>query len=243
MTGKKIKVFDPGIEWYADEIRSGVPFSFIRYGEGEWHVAVPSIKLKAVNARWKQAPRLVTEFQKTLLNHHEHNRYWQAIWHQSHLINQKYMARIKDYLAPVKPIEWHRGRVWRLAIERCQFHHIVKAIQKIELPLIFVGPKPMRAVEKHFSIAQFIQTDCRLAHLQCDQIEQQILEYGKPAFISFSAGITAKILIHRLFPKIGSHSYLVDFCAVWEGLCGHARRVYLEKMIKKNETNRNWGLE
>lgn len=237
-----IPIFDPGVEWYAEEIESGNPFSFIRYGEGEWHVIIPDIPLKGKNLMWDETPGAIEELRSTLRAHHDHERYWPAIWHQPYLIKTKQNPKVIKWLKEnTSDIKWHRGRVWRLAIEGDKFFHIVQAIRRQKLPIVFVGPQKIRCVEDKFSVSRFIEVPYKGAYHKRNKIERQILSFGKPAFIAFSVGAVSNILIHRLFPKIGDHSYLVDFGAVLEGLCGHGCRLYLRHMLKNPpRLQKNW---
>jgi hypothetical protein len=104
---------------------------------------------------------------------------------------------------------------------------------------VFVGPERIRGVQKHFRGSKFIEVHYTKAYYDISEIEDKILSIGQPALFSFSVGGTAKILIHDLFPEIGEWSYLIDFGAFWEGLCGKKARVY-QWSLTPERLRKNW---
>lgn len=240
-----IPVRSPGIRFYAKQILTGVPFSFMRYGEGEWRVMHPDIapKTHPIYNEWLDddaADRL----RSSLINYHQHPRYWPAIWHQDWYNQANHLPRIRQWLEDneLSDIPWHDGRVWRRATEQDDAFPIIDAMRKQSLPIVFIGPDKIQGVLKHFKGAQFIQVHYCHAYYDIDEIERKIINISQPALISFSVGGTAKILINDLFPEIGEWSYMIDFGAFWEGLCGKKARVYqwylTEERLRKDWTGK-----
>jgi len=238
-----IETFSPGIEWYADEIRNSSPFSLSRYGEGEWRVIVPEmhVKKQRIYSEWR-AKEAQDDLRHTLLCCHDDPRYFPAIWHQRYFAKDGRAAKITGWLGEneLDWISWHDGRVWRRATESDWVHTIVSAIRSQPLPIVIVGPKSIKNVVKSkFSVAKFIEIHPHHAYYDRVKIIEEIESFDKPALISFSAGGTANILIHTLFPTIGQHSFLIDFGALWEGLAGKRVRPY-HRALTAGRIRKNW---
>jgi len=89
-----------------------------------------------------------------------------------------------------------------------------------------------------FPKASFIiipNTDC---YTMKDELIKKILALPRPAFIGFTAGPAAKVMIHQLYPTIGNESFLIDFGSLWDVYVGHRSRKYHKSMmsytIRKN---------
>lgn len=240
-----IPVRSPGIGFYAREILANRPFSFVRYGEGEWRVMHPDLGLKRhpIYSEWKDE-EAQDRLRATLANYHKHPRYWPALWHQRWYDKDNHMGKVKGWLREhdASDIPWHDGRVWRRATERDTGSIIINALRKQPLPLVFVGPPHMECVQRRFKGCRFIEIHYAHAYYDIDEIEKTILKIKEPALISFSAGGTAKIMIHDLFPKIGEWSFMIDFGAFWEGLCGRKARVY-QRGLTPERLKKNWQRE
>ena len=239
-----VPVASPGIEWYAAEIRDGAPFSMCRYGEGEWRVICPDMHLKQqrVFSEW-HSDEAQDDLRATLLNCHDHERYWPCIWHQRYFAKDGRLAKVTGWLEEngLEDINWHDGRVWRRATENDRVHVITSAIRDQTLPFVVVGPDRIReAMGNNFNVAKFIAIHPHHAYYDRDEIVRKVLKFGKPALISFSAGGTSNILIHTLFPEIGEQSFMIDFGAMWEGLAGRKTRPY-HKSLTIGRIKKAWG--
>lgn len=239
---KRIPTLDPGIEWYADQILSAKPFSFVRYGEGEWRFIVPDIPEKSGRYSFWKFDEAQEKLRQTVLKCHDADRYFPALWHQPHLNAHGWLDQVKKWFSDnsLGWIKWHRGRVWRLATEGNRMGVVVSAIREQKLPVIVVGPQRISRTVKELGAKKFIPIHPRQAYWDIEAIEQELLNFDNPAFISFSAGCNTKMMIHSLWPKIGHHSFMVDFGATWDGLCGNKTRPY-HRSLDAKRMRVNWG--
>jgi hypothetical protein len=236
-----IKLFSPGIGYYARQIMSGVPFALARYGEGEWKPLVPAIPLRKKSQYWNR-PEERAKLQKTLIECYRDENYKVAMWHQRHIAKEmNCQAELEAWIRENVPlwVRWYNGRIWRTTVERDQLYPLIHAMQEQKLPILLVGPRRIAPIKKvGFPVARHIITNTSQTWWERDEIEKKILEFGKPALISFSAGCATKVLIHNLWPVIGQHSYLIDFGAMWDGMCGLISRGFHRKLtparIRKN---------
>jgi len=239
----RIPTFSPGIEWYATQVRSGTPLSLVRYGEGDLRTAVPPLPLKAKKGAygfWYDHPEAVEDFTLSLLNTPNHLDYFPAIWHQGNIIKWHWMPKLKRWLRDnnLDWIKWHRGRVWRLAMDKDKLYVFINAMKEQPLPIVMVGPERIRPAADRMN-AELLVTHPTEAYFQKDGIKNLLLSLP-PSFITFSAGGTAKMLISELFPLIGHQSFLIDFGAYWDYLCGNKIRKQ-QKLLPPERLARNWG--
>ena len=144
-----IQTISPGIQGHARCIRAGLPYSFLRYGEGEWRVVVPELHVKKQRVFSEWHPESAQQAMRdTLLNCHKEWNYCPAIWHQRYYARDGRDIKIEGWLSRngLDWIPWHDGRVWRRSIERNIFHHVVTALRECPLPLVFVGPEAIRQI-------------------------------------------------------------------------------------------------
>jgi hypothetical protein len=236
-----IPVYSPGIKWYADEIRANRPFSFVRYGEGEWRFIVPALPEKRGKDSFWKLKEAQDSLRHTVLKCHHAKRYFPALFHQRHLASRGWLRPMMDWLAyhELDWIEWYDARVWRTATEHDQMHVIVAAIRESKLPVVVVGPKCIQDTVGKLGAIKFIQVHPTQAYWNIAEIEKQILAIKQPALFSFSVGCNTKMMIHSLWPKIGAHSFMIDFGASWEGLCGGKTRPY-HHSLTHHRIRKNW---
>jgi len=238
-----IPVRSPGLRYYAGRIIANDPFSLVRYGEGEWRVVVPEmhVKKQRVFSEW-HTEEAQDAMRETLLGYHQDERYLPAIWHQRYYAKNGRLRKIQRWLTEneLGDIPWHDGRLFRRATERDRVHVIVEAIRECPLPLVIVGPGRIEEkMREKFKIERFISIHPTHAYNHRGKTVGEILKIDTPSLVSFSAGGTANILIHRLFPFIGEESFLIDFGALWEGLAGKRTRPY-HRSLSPARIKKNW---
>jgi hypothetical protein len=245
-----IRVFSPGVQWYADEILSGVPFTLVRYGEGEWRAVVPKVPRKtfARATERKEFKRIwnnpesgaEAELRKAVLNHHNHPRYWAAMWHFRHLARYHWLPSIKGWQDRNlgKDRVWHDGYVWRRAVEKGEFYPVVEALREQGLPIVVVGSDLLTGLSDRLPIAHHIVIHRWEAYYHMDEIRQAMLAQPPSLFIMCGGG-PAKMLANWLFPVIGEQSFMIDFGASWEGLLGFRARRYFDH-IPRHVIRQSW---
>jgi len=246
-----IQVFSPGLDYYVQEILSGIPFTLVRYGEGEWRTVVPSVPHKTFHGPLQRQvfqkiwndPKTGAEemLRAAILNHHDHERYWAAMWHFKHLKQYHWLPTIKRWQDKKlgKDIVWHDGSIWRVAIEKGVFYPVIAALREQRLPIVVVGPGQLTGLGNRLPIHDHILIDRWGAFYEMDMMEEEMLKQPPCLFILCGAG-PAKIVANKLFPEIGEQSTMIDFGASWEGLLGHPARRYFREMSKE-KLEQNWS--
>jgi len=251
-----LNILTPGIGFYADRVRKGDPFSLVRYGEGDLRLAVPTLTAKGddprsrgskdtqANARVWANPNARSIFRETLACPHDSSRYWVALWHLNIMKRSQRLERIEEWLAKVgqEKREYHDGSVWRIAVEKRQLGEMMNAIRSQPLPVVVVAPERMVSIRERLPVAKFIPSSIPCGPDAIPTLQEEILGVNEPVLVVFSAAAAAKVLIHRLFPLVGEHSFLIDFGASLDGLCGNRIRGYHgPKSLTEEAIEVNWG--
>ena len=251
-----MKITTPGVSFYASQVKENRPFTLVRYGEGDLRLAVPTLTAKGddphsrglkeerANAHLWARPGDRHAFRSTLAHLYDSPRYWVALWHLGVMKRSHRLGKIEAWLTQVGQIdrEFHDGSVWRVAIEKRQLGEMMDAIRSQPLPIVVVAPKRMNAIKKRLPVARFVPTTfpCGLDYVPA--LMEGVLEVGKPSLIIVCAAAAGKVLIHRLFPLIGEESFMIDFGASLDGLCGNrVRRYHGPRVLPSTAIERNWG--
>jgi len=62
------------------------------------------------------------------------------------------------------------------------------------------------------------------------EIIQQVSDLPHPAFVGFTAGPAAKVMIYELYQVLGDKSFFIDFGSLWDVYSGLKSRKYQKTM-------------
>lgn len=248
-------LFSPGVDWYADQVKSGEPFTLIRYGEGDFRVIVPTLTPKGEDpdfrgrkeyfesaVAWAE-PVARAMFRDTFANLYDHPRYWVALWHLNVMKSTGRLERILSWLEEVGLSDhaWHNGRIWRTAVEDLTMGKMMDAMRTQPLPIVVVAPDRMRSIKKRLPVHTFIESPMPCGPDDVSPMVESILKVKNPCLLIFCASIVGKIAIHRLFPVIGEESAMIDFGANLDGICGNSPIGYHGPKCKGDRIVGLWG--
>jgi len=221
-----VDVKAPGLQWYADKLNAGERFSFARYGNGEWDLVLGQ-GTRTGSGSQKFSPDLREAMRNTLMTRRMGN-YHLAIQSTGYLKRLGLLTPAQRWLEDNAPAtEWYNGEVFHKASRRGRLRLLVKALE--ERFTVVVGPPWLRRLP--FADA-FILVQSKNCWQDVGAIAAQVRMH-QDCVVSFSAGPAAKVLIHRLYPEMGEHSWLIDFGSVWDPYCGKKSRRYHGRMTKK----------
>lgn len=231
-----VKLFAPGLDYYVQRIEQGT-FSFQRYHDGEWKAIVPgaaSLLFPPQRIVWSIEKECAI-LRNTVLKCHRHPNYMMAMF--TEIVSPRFRP-IQRWIAANAPrwIKWHNDKVFQNAALGGRLFPFVQAIKRQSLPVVIVGPQYLSRMPlnvTHHIVTPPVEEWPRLWY-ERDRIKEAILALGKPAFISFSAGMAVNVLIHELWPVIGCHSYMIDVGSLWDGLCGKRNRGWHHRLGKRN---------
>ena len=219
-------VFTPGLAWYANKISKGEHFSLVRYGNGEWDCILGTKDRTGSGSQRLDIPTLKRGLENSILKPHS-DGYYYAMQSLSYLSHEKLLPQIETWLRQhnVHNIKWHSGEVFHRASGARLLAPLVKQLWK--RPVIIVGPKWLSKLPFAKTFIEVIPKDC---WKDLDATEKRLQTISAGTVVSFSAGPTAKVLIHRLFPILGKTCWLLDFGSLWDPYCGVFSRSYHRRM-------------
>jgi hypothetical protein len=231
------RVIKKDLDYYVGMLRKGSPFSFVRFGDGEWSAI---LGVRGANCDGHEYfPRLGADLRAAIIDNYN---YFYSI--QGRAI--KYLGKgIRRFLSDnnVK-ILWHDSDIFH----RCDNAGILFPLieQLRTMKTVVVGPSHLRALDKRvFKYAHFIEVPSKNCYLNKNAIHCAIKDWYKkegPAVFCFSASMTANVLIHELFPLMGRASWLIDFGSLWDCYVGVDSRGGKGKKYWDIVINRNLGI-
>jgi len=228
-----IDVIEPGLQFYVDKINGGESFSFNRMGNGEWD-CILNLYHKTRSGSQVFTPELREEMAKVVTNRHIDKNYLLAIQNLPYLLKIDKLRHIEPWLAKIPAIQWHMGDVFHRASRDGEFAPMIQALKKRRV--IMVGPPWLMTLPFSSVFVPVIEKDC---WIEVDSLTERLSGF-RDAVISFSAGPTAKVLIHRLFPIIGKSCSMIDFGSLWDPYCGVNSRSY-HRLMTEQTFNLNRG--
>ena len=229
----RLQVHVPGLQYYVDRIKSGRPYSFVRHGDGEWVAGITHRRNRTSSGSQRlDIPSLQKDMYRSLTQCHIADNYIVGL-RPSSLVPKK-MRGVKEWLERNIPkgVRWHDCRVFYSSSYHGDLFPLIDTLRNLTMPLIFVGPARLEGLRNQgiFPKAQYITIPDRNCYQDRTRIMQNVLDAPRPAFISFSAGPAAKIMIYQLFPTLGNVSFLFDFGSLWDIYVGRLTRKYHKKM-------------
>ena len=224
-----------GLQFYADQLRNNKKFAFVRYGNGEWD-CILSLYHTTRSGSQRFDGGLRNALAKSLVEQRT-GAYYTAMQSTSFLERVKVLPLAETWIAQNAPgLTWYDGEVFTKASMKGQLYPLVSAMKTKRI--VVVGPKWLMKLP--FS-SVFIPVRSRDCWQDIDRIEEQ-LRTLQNVVVSISAGPMTKVLIHRLQPVMGGHSWLIDFGSVWDPYCGvHSRRYHKRltpEIIRRNLTGK-----
>ena len=216
-----IRLRDYTADFYIDKIIKGIPFSFTRWGDGEWFCATGRQGANCDNHVY--FPEMTTGL-NTALKHDQ--GYYKAIWNANH-------GQIKAILNVILPhleqnqfkVDWVNAGIWEdLAINN-DMHKLVEALESRNFIMVSDGNK--RDIDiKYADYVEVPPVNCFLAK---DKIKEGMIamteKYRNPIF-GMSASMATNVIVDELYPIIGDRCSMVDFGSIWEPFVGRISRSY-----------------
>ena len=214
-----MKVQSPGLQFYVDKLLKDEPFSFARYGNGEWD-CILQLYHKTRSGSQKFSPGLRKALIASLKTQRA-GEYYTALQSTTFLKRIGLLAKLEPWLAiHAQALAWHDGEVFAKASIKGRLFPLVEAMKQHRV--VVVGPKWLMKLP---FASVFVPVRARDCWQDANTIVAQLRNL-KNVVISFSAGPATKVLIHRLQPVIGAHSWMIDFGSIWDPYCGVNSRRY-----------------
>jgi len=229
-----MKAREPGLQFYVDKLGRNEQFSFIRYGDGEWSCILQRLTRTGSGSQ-KFSPGLRKALEDSI-SVKRSGAYYRAM-NPGRIERCRFLPQVEAWLASNAPgLDWHQCTIFYKASFRGQLFPIVKELKRHRV--VVVGPKWLEALP---FASEFVQVRSHNCWQDADAIFAQLRDL-KDVVIAFSAGPATKVLIHRLQPILGEHSWLIDFGSVWDPYCGIKSRKYHKgltpEILRRNMTGK-----
>lgn len=216
-----MKIISTELGWYVEQLKNNHPFSFVRYGNGEWDCILKKYH-KTRSGSQTFTPNLQAALIRSL-THPVSINYYRAMQSVSFLQRVGLWSEITQFLQYNKN-KWYDAEILHKASRKGKLFPFIDEIQKKKL--VIVGPQWLKKLPFDFKFIPVVSKNCWSTY-NClfDSLKHEI-----ESVILFSAGPTTKVLISTLFPIVGKTSYLIDCGSMWDPFCGVKSRRYHKNM-------------
>jgi hypothetical protein len=217
-------------------IENSQPFTFIRYGDGEWSAILNDRRRRTGSGSHSlKFPGMQIRLRQSLQQCPRVKNYIVAL-------RQTAMKKpINHWIAQnATGLSWHDCTVFYKASKHGRLYPFIKALRQSKLPKIVVGPPWMRKLNGPvFKMAAHVEIPPRDCWLKHKEIVGRVLDFGEPAIIMISAGPPAKVFAWEFYQEIGKHSFILDLGTLWDVYCTRHNgkrirsRQYMRRMTKE----------
>jgi len=207
-------------DWYLNQMREGQPFTFVRFGNGEWNCIFSKATRTGSGSQALTSPALRQGLEAAV--RFSDKRYFRGIQSVDYLRHLGLWSLISEYEPEVK---WHVGDMWHHASARGKLYPLVKWLRTQRVGLI--GPAFLNSLLPWAWHVKVKPKDCFQDYYK---IRSAILSQSVADVYAFSAGPTAKVLIRELYEVIGHRAFILDFGSLWDPYCGKVSRKYHKKI-------------
>jgi hypothetical protein len=226
------------LSYYVSMLGQGKPFSFSRFGDGEWNAILGKPGENCDGHEF--FPQLGADLRDALLHKHP---YLYGMQMRAVKCMGKEMRQFLDNNGI--SIEWQDADVFHYCNNAATLFPLIRQLRTMKV--VVVGPAHLRALQDSvFPYGGFIEIPLKNCYLDKENIFRRIAGYHEesgtgPAVYAFSASMTANVLIHRLYPLMGKTSWLIDFGSLWDVYVGVKSRSGYEKEDWTTRIGKNLG--
>lgn len=209
---------------FASWITSGVPFALSRWGNGEWHSVFGRNRGRTAggqdyNAELGEELRIVLRGRPFYMM--ELKR-WEKVFHGE--VDQWLVAEGLDTLNWIAPDALHKASIkGRLA-------PVLQAIRQAP-GFVAVGPPHLSSAQQTLGFSKLIAVPSANAFAARKSIAKKVLKVAKElpdgSVVTFSAGMTANLLVDDVHRGTDSRLILLDVGSLWDPYAGVLSRSYM----------------
>lgn len=220
------------LDFFTDNLRESRPFSFARYGDGEWLTILGEYGRKNSNG-CTFTPALADDLRLALARNQGYMYSTLTVAH--HNLGR----RIDGYCQKNKiGIKWYKGDVLLNKLLKGLLWPVVEQMRQKRV--LYVGPYHCRQLNEHFfNYIHYIQPPPQNAHQVKDKLITSILravQAHKIEVIGYSSGLAAKVFIDEVYRLTSGEVTQIDFGSMWDGFFKIPSRSYIRKGKVKWQT-------
>jgi hypothetical protein len=210
-------------DWLNDIVDPLKPFTFSRWGDGEWR-SLLNLRTASQNCDGHRFyPQMGLELRDVLSSKPTYRLGMQG------LAVKLFGLRINKFLTQhlAHDLAWYDADVFHRAAINKRLHEVITAVSTRKV--LLVGPAHLKKVP--LEVWKFVEVPCRNAYLSLDSVFDAVVQsiegQTEPLLASVSMGMSAEILLHRLHKSYGSVHTMIDFGSLWDPLVGIKSRAYM----------------
>lgn len=224
-----IKVRNTPLSYYVDKLDKCEPFSFVRYGNGEWDAIFETGTITGSHSQKLTVPGLRKSMERSVRLAPRSDNYLLGIQSKRYLSSRGLWKLIEEYVHSCAPdLVWHVGDVFHKASMKGRLFPLVEVLKKRNCYV--VGPEYLRKINKYIKVEEFIQVNTRNCYVQLSSVRKKLLSLPRNRVICVSAGPMAKVLIYQLYHQIGDTDTLLDCGSLWDPYAGRRTRRYHKRL-------------
>lgn len=216
------------ISLFNERLAANVPFSFARFGDGEWSAILGKSGGNCDGHRYTSG--LSTSLVDCLANP---KGYWYGM--QPFALRTMGMEICPFLLKKKLRMHWYNASIMHDANIEGKLASFLRELCKKEC--VIIGPAYLRMLnEKVIPYAHFIEIPAQNCFEAFGSIRDAVATYGagkKGVVYLFSASMAANGLIHELFDSLGTHNWLIDAGSLWD--------VYANVKSRSVYEDRDWA--
>lgn len=219
---RHIRYEDTPLDAFVKPLEGGEPYSFTRFGDGEWYAILGDPGANADGHHY--FPQLGADLRRTLEQPLTY-RYGM----QPSVMGLDGL-RIRRYLESARvTVPWCNANVFHYANRDGRLWPLVKAIRAHRVAMI--GPAHLEPLDGVvFPIAKYIRIPELNCYLEMDRIRDEVAEEAAShpgTVFAFAASMMTNVIVHDLFPRFGTTHWMLDFGSVLDVYAGvQSRSVY-----------------
>jgi hypothetical protein len=208
------------VEHYLKLIKSGIPFSMSRFGDGEAICMFHNwLKVNCDGSRF--LPELIEPMKQIFRNQYP---YYHCLLRCSFDLNGDKFLSFLEETCP--DMDFFDGEIWQDLSFSGRIGELIEAINPYHP--VFVGAEHIHNVQYMHGITDMsvIEVPSVDAFKKFNEIFNEVMRVhamGKKMFL-FSAGYSTKPLIDTLFPYIGHDTFMIDVGSLFDPYCGKLSR-------------------
>jgi len=226
------------LDFLVAHLKKGIPFSFARYGDGEWHAILGDEGENCDGHKYfKKMGQELSESLKTPFLHG-------IIPAVSREIGE---SRVQSYLESIGLPDktWCDGNIFVDALKSGELRSLVEVLRTKRF--IYVGPRFLTTFcYEVLGVALMIkipQVNCYLRNQHTETIIREVSHTTGVEVIGFSASMATNCLIANLYPDFGRTTTMLDFGSIFDPFPSRGRRCrnYQKTLDREKLSELNFG--
>lgn len=216
---------------FLEYIDAQIPFSFARYGDGEWNAILgPKKPHKNTNCDGHQYfPEMGQELGEIIKSEPQYILGIQSL--AMRLRGEEIEQFVKDL-----NISWCDADILHKASIKGNLDKLFAILNQTPEKIVIVGPEYLRAIRSKIKYGTFIaipQKDCYLVTKQAINECAKIMTSNRGMIFLFSASMATNVWIDQLYIHFGQDNTLLDCGSVFDPYIGVNKRSYHKDIISR----------